>query len=148
MSRNRMKDSQSLHWMSVIKWVLIAGLLSGLGLSYMLCKNRNMNLAEETSKLKKQLALIDRRNQELAGELDVMKSPKMLERRLAENQSSLIPWGDPRSNWVRMDELDTRAALVKTGTMPRPVLNYNSSAMSLDSSVMASSGSQTQPSPH
>ena len=28
MSRNRMKNSQSLHWMGVVKWVLIAGLLA------------------------------------------------------------------------------------------------------------------------
>ena len=36
MSRNRMKNSQSLHWMGVVKWILIVGLMSVLGLSYML----------------------------------------------------------------------------------------------------------------
>ena len=45
MSRNRLKNSQSLHWMGVMKWVLIAGLLSGLGLFYMLSKNQNLHLA-------------------------------------------------------------------------------------------------------
>ena len=31
MSRNRMKNSQSLHWMGVVKWVLIFLMLAGLG---------------------------------------------------------------------------------------------------------------------
>jgi hypothetical protein len=48
MSRNRMKNSQSLHWMGVVKWILIAGLLAGLGLCYMICKNQNLHLAEKT----------------------------------------------------------------------------------------------------
>ena len=55
MSRNRMKHSQSLHWMSVVKWILIAGLLSGLGLSYMLCKNQNLHLAAESLRLRNEV---------------------------------------------------------------------------------------------
>ncbi len=55
MSRNRMKNSQSLHWMGVVKWVLIASLVSGLGLTYMLCKNQNLHLAAETRRLQIQL---------------------------------------------------------------------------------------------
>ena len=31
MSRNRMKNSQSMHWMGVVKWVLIFLMLAGLG---------------------------------------------------------------------------------------------------------------------
>ena len=62
MSRNRMKNSQSLHWMGVVKWILIAGLLAGLGLGYMICKNQNLHLAEETHGVQKQLDAIEARN--------------------------------------------------------------------------------------
>ncbi len=82
MSRNRMKNSQSLHWMGVVKWILIAGLLAGLGLCYMLCKNQNLHLAEETHRVQKQLDAIEARNAELTADLQSMKSPKLLERRL------------------------------------------------------------------
>ena len=87
MSRNRMKNSQSLHWMGVIKWILIAGLLSVLGLGYMLCKNQNLHLAEETHLAQKQLNAIEARNEELAADLRAMKSLKLLERRLAQMHS-------------------------------------------------------------
>ena len=78
MSRNRIKNSQSLHWMGVLKWVLVVGLILVLGLSYMLCKNQNLNLAEETRKLQNELDSIERRNSELALDLERMKSPSAL----------------------------------------------------------------------
>src|SRR5260221_9657721 len=74
MSRNRMKNSQSLHWMGVMKWILIAGLLSALGLFYMLSKNQNLHLAEETHKLQLELDAIVKRNEVLALDLEGMKS--------------------------------------------------------------------------
>jgi len=134
MSRNRIKNSQSLHWMGVVKWVLIAGLLSGLGLGYMLYKNQNLHLAEETQKLAKQLVSIDRRNDELSLDLEGMKSPARLQRRLAEMHSTLIAWGDPRANWERKD-LDTRARLARIGTVPRTSLNLDSSAPTADAAA-------------
>ncbi len=136
MSRNRMKHSQSLHWMGVVKWVLIAGLLAGLGLCYMLCKNQNLHLAEATHLAQKHLDAIEARNAELAADLQGMKSLRLLERRLAQMHSSLVPWGDARASWVRMDQ-NTRARLARIGTTPQATLN-------LDSSVVAASG-QRQP---
>jgi hypothetical protein len=134
MSRNRMKDSQSLHWMGVVKWILIAGLLSGLGLSYMLCKNQTLALAEETSRMQKKLAAIEARNKELACDLDTMKSPAFLQRRLAEMNSDLVQWNDPRASWVRLDQ-NTRAKVDKFGTMPRSAPNFDSSVMAADATV-------------
>jgi hypothetical protein len=125
MSRNRMKHSQSLHWMSVLKWIMITGLLSGLGLSYMLCKNQNLHLAAETLKLQAQLDGIEDRNAELALDLEGMKSMKLLQRRLVEMHSTLVYWGDPRANWVSGMEQNTRARLVKMGTMPKQTLNLD-----------------------
>lgn len=137
MSRNRMKNSQSLHWMGVIKWVLIAGLLAGLGLCYMICKNQNLHLAEETHLAQKKLDAIEARNAELALDLDRMKSMDVLRRRLLVIHSSLVAWGDARANWVRLDQ-NTRARLARIGATPQTTLN-------LDASVMAANAAAPQP---
>jgi uncharacterized protein HemX len=125
MSRNRMKNSQSLHWMGVVKWILIAGLLAGLGLCYMICKNQNLHLAEETRLVQKQLDAIEERNAELTLDLESMKSMAVLKRRLAQMHSTLVAWGDPSANWVRLDQ-NTRATLAREGTMPRSTINVDS----------------------
>jgi hypothetical protein len=125
MSRNRMKNSQSLHWMGVTKWILIVSLLAGLGLCYMLCKNQNLHLAEERNHLQRQLSEIESRNEVLEADLASMKSPKSLERRLLVMRSSLVPWSDPRATWLQWQE-NTRAHLVQTGTLPRTSLNIDS----------------------
>jgi hypothetical protein len=121
---SRKKNSQSLHWMGVIKWILIAGLLAGLGLCYVLCKNQNLHLAEETHKLQEQLDNIDSRNTSLETDLRRMKSPIRLERELAMMHSALIPLDDPRLCLVRLDE-DTRARLERDGTVPHAYINFN-----------------------
>jgi hypothetical protein len=124
MSRNRMKNSQSLHWMGVLKWVMIAGLLAGLGLCYVLCKNQNLYLAEETHKLQEQLDSIKSRNISMEADLRRMKSPLRLERELAMMHSELVPLTDPRICLERLDE-DTRARLERDGAMPNTYLNLN-----------------------
>jgi hypothetical protein len=132
-----MRNSQSLHWMGVVKWILITGLLAGLGLCYMICKNQNLHLAEETYRVQKQLDAIEARNAELAADLESMKSIKVLERRLAQMHSTLVPWNDPRANWLRLDQ-DTRARIAKIGTVPQATFN-------LDSPVMAANAAAPQP---
>jgi hypothetical protein len=134
MSRNRMKNSQSLHWMGVLKWILITGLLAGLGLCYMICKNQNLHLAQKTQDVRKQLDAIEARNDELAADLQSMKSMKLLERRLVQMHSTLVPWGDPRANWVRLDQ-NTRAVLVRMGTMPKSTLNFDSTPVAANASA-------------
>jgi len=124
MSRNRMRNSQSLHWMGVLKWILIAGLLAGLGLCYMICKNQNLHLAQKTHDVQKQLDAIEARNAELALDLQSMKSMNLLRRRLAQMHSTLISWGDPRANWLPWEQ-NTRARLAGMGAMPRTTLNLD-----------------------
>lgn len=136
MSRNRMRNSQSMHWMGVVKWILIAGLLAGLGLCYMLCKNQNLHLAEETHRVQKQIDAIEDRNETLTADLEAMKSMKSLERRLAVMHSTLVQWGDPRASWVRLDQ-NTRARVARLGTAP-------TSALNLDSSVVAATSTTGQ----
>jgi hypothetical protein len=132
MSRNRMKHSQSLHWMSVLKWIIIAGLLSGLGLGYMLCKNQNLHLAAETLKLQAQLKGMESRNDELALDLEGMKSITLLQGRLAAMHSTLVKWGDPRANWIMGMEQNTRMRLVKMGTLPKQTLNLDMNPSTAD----------------
>ncbi len=124
MSRNRMKNSQSLHLMGVIKWILIAGLLAGLGLCYVLCKNNNLKLAQDASQLRDNLASIKARNASLEADLRRMKSPLRLERELAMMHSTLVPLTDPRLCLVRLDE-NTRARLERDGTVPQTYLNLD-----------------------
>jgi hypothetical protein len=113
MSRNRMRNSQSLHWMSVLKWVMILGLGSVLGLSYMFCKNQNMRLADETRHLRLKLDGIERHNTALMIDLDHMKSPELLKRRLVLIHSTLVALYDPRmiSHVTHMEGQSTRAKL-------------------------------------
>ena len=117
MSRNRLRNSQSLHWMGVVKWVLIAGMLSVLGLSYMLCKNQNLHLAQETYRLQQQFNQINKRNSQLALDLDTMKSPLRLQRRLAQMHSTLVRLSDMGQMVVRMDQT-VRAVVPRPGTVP------------------------------
>jgi hypothetical protein len=118
MSRNRMRNSQSLHWMGVMKWVVILGFLSVLGLSYMFCKNQNLRLAADTLTLKRKLAGIEAHNTTLALDLEEMKSPMLLKRELVRLHSSLVPLYDPRmfAHETRMDDQSTRMRLVPKGT--------------------------------
>ena len=127
MSRNRLKNSQSLHWMGVLKWILIAGLLAGLGLCYMICKNQNLHLAQKAHDYQKQLDAIEARNAVLTADLQSMKSPKVLERRLTQMHSTLIYWNDPRASWVRLDQ-NTRARLARIGTLPNQSINFDNTA--------------------
>jgi hypothetical protein len=148
MSRNRVKNSQSLHWIGVIKWVVIAGLLSVLGLSYMLCKNQNVYLAVETHRSEVQLAAIMQRNESLTYDLEAMKSPIRLQRRLAEMHSSLIRLSDMGSMVVRMDQI-IHAVVPKSGAEPMAELNdgiYPTTA-AVASSGGAASSSRTAASP-
>ena len=124
MSRNRMKNSQSLHWMGVLKWILIASLLAGLGLCYVLCKNQNLHLAQEVQTLQDKLDNINSRNTSLAADLRRMKSPIRLERELAAMHSALVPLTDSRICLERLDE-DTRARLERDGTVPNAYFNLN-----------------------
>jgi len=130
MSRNRMKNSQSLHWMGVVKWVLIASLVSGLGLVYMLCKNQNLHLAAETHRLEIQLVTIEARNKELNGDLESMKSMTRLAARLKAMHSTLVGWGDPSATWKSLEQ-NTHARVVRMGTSPKGVLNFDSSVVNV-----------------
>ncbi len=128
MSRNRMRNSQSLHWMGVLKWVLILGLVSVLGLSYMFCKNQNMQLAAETKQLRVKLERIEQHNTTLALDLEMLKSPMQLKRRLAQMHSTLLPLYDPVmiAHVTRMEGQSVRMRLAPRGTEAPIDINIDS----------------------
>jgi len=131
MSRNRERNSHSLHWMGVIKWVLIAAVVSGLGLTYMLCKNQNLHLAAEIHRMEIQLASIEARNKELNGDLEGMKSMARLKKRLADMHSTLVYWNDPSLDWHSLEQ-NTHARVARVGTMPKANgMNFDDSAVGL-----------------
>ena len=134
MSRNRMRNSQSLQLMGVLSGVLIIGMITGLGLCYMLCKNQNLHLAQKTQEMQKQLESIEARNRDLALDLDGMKSMAVLKRRLLAMHSTLVQWGDPHANWVRLDQ-NTRARLARIGTAPQTSLNLDASVMAANAAA-------------
>jgi len=143
MSRNRMKNSQSLHWMGVVKWVLISSLVAGLGLVYMLCKNQNLHLAAETRRLEIQLATIETRNKELNGDLESMKSLRRLTARLNQMHSTLVYWGDPSASWASLEQ-NPHARVVRPGTTPRTAVNFDSTIVT---SVTPQAAATTQANP-
>jgi hypothetical protein len=104
--------------MGVLKWVVILGFLSVLGLSYMFCKNQNLRLADQTQTLRKKLDRIERQNTTLALDLEMLKSPLVLERRLRQMRSSLVLLSDPmmQPHIAHMEGQSTRMRLAPTGT--------------------------------
>ena len=122
MSRNRLRHSHSLHWMGVLKWILIVGLMSVLGLVYMLGKNQNLHLAQETYHLQEQLEAINLRNEQLNFDLNRMKSPAALVKRLAQMHSTLVRLDQMALNVVPMGASSTRMRL-EQNTMPTRDIN-------------------------
>ena len=148
MSRNRLRHSHSLHWMGVLKWILIVGLLSVLGLVYMLGKNQNLHLAQETYRLQEQLDAINQRNDQLNFDLYRMKSPAALARRLTLMHSTLVRLDQMAAgSVVSMEQNGTRMRLEGIGTVPDSDINL-STTHSLNLPPVASTegaGASSQP---
>ena len=94
MSRNRLRNSNSLHLTTVLKVVLMLALIASLGLSYIFLDNRQKRLANEISKQETQLKVMTERNLQMQSVIDRLKSPAALERRVA------------GSNLVKLTELE------------------------------------------
>jgi uncharacterized protein HemX len=108
--------------MGVLKWILIVGLMSVLGLVYMLGKNQNLHLAQETYRLQDQLDAINLRNEQLNYDLNVMKSPAALAHRLAQMHSTLVRLDQmPAGSVVSMEQTSTRMRLERMETIPSTV---------------------------
>lgn len=117
MSRNRFKHSQSLHWAQVLKFTVTAGLCLVLGLSYIMCKNLQMRLADDTEGQKRELRKILKRNQDLQYNIAWVSSAQELQRKVAPN--GLVPVGELLV--VRRD-FGTGASLARTYSPNLPTL--------------------------
>ncbi len=83
MSSNRIKGSQSLHWATVLTWIVLIGMMAALGVSYLVLKNKILRIAQETSKQEQELIAWRDRNAQLQAAIQVLKSPQELQRRVA-----------------------------------------------------------------
>lgn len=83
MSRNRVKSSQSLHWATVMFWVILIGMMASLGVSYLVLKNRIIRIAEETRKQETELLRWKDRNAQLQAAIQTLRSPQELQRKVA-----------------------------------------------------------------
>jgi hypothetical protein len=101
MSRNRYKDSHSLHWAAVLKWLAIVGTLAFLGMSYVLMKNQILRTANEVRDLETELANWQKRNQQLRGNIEQLASPARLQRRVKDLGLGLVQINELEI--VRMD---------------------------------------------
>jgi cell division protein FtsB len=115
MSRNRMRNSQSLKWSTVLQIIVVVGLLLMLGVSYLAYQNHVRRLAQDELKLRKDLAMMEERNRQLSGNLARLKSPLEIERRMAALNLRFVkimelenhPMDDetsPRARWSRPPE--------------------------------------------
>ncbi len=110
MSRNRVKNSQTLHWSTIVKWGALVGVFALLGLSYLVFKNQIVSTASETAKQEKQLRQIVERNRQLSVDVARLKSPQRLERYVALVNSRLpAPQQFVRITEERLVRLDRTA---------------------------------------
>ena len=144
MSRNRLRHSHSLHWMGVLKWILIVGLMSVLGLVYMLGKNQNLHLAQEAYRLQEQLNAINQRNDQLNYDLIRMKSPEALEKQLAKMHSTLVRLDQMALSVEPMGPRSSTRMRLERETMPTKGINLLvPSNLNLNPPVAASTPQQT-----
>ncbi len=99
MSRNRVKSSQSLHWATVLFWVVLVGMIASLGVSYLVLKNRIIRIAEESRKQEVELMRWKDRNAQLQAAIQTLRSPKELEKKIS--GMGLVRVSELQ--WIRMD---------------------------------------------
>lgn len=92
MSRNRFKDGHSLHWAKVLQYVAGVAVLLIIGLGFLAAKNYQMRLADEALQARKELARINRSNQQLQDNVNCLISPAVLQRRV--NDSGMVSVGE------------------------------------------------------
>ncbi|MCS7064125.1 MAG: septum formation initiator family protein [Methylacidiphilales bacterium] len=82
MSRNRRLSSANLHWAPILGWGAMLVFLAVLGLLFLHYKNQIITVAEETARLEKEYALLRQRTAVLQADLDNLKAPQELKRRI------------------------------------------------------------------
>lgn len=64
MNRNEHHSDLPLSAMGIVKWILITGLLAGLGLCYILCKNKNLQLEEQIMVLQQDSGVVQEKTRD------------------------------------------------------------------------------------
>lgn len=74
----------------VVKYVLVIGLFSVLGLSYVMCKTHIFTLAQQVKEQEKKLAQTEEENSKLDLVINQLKSPRELQRKMERKQLVLV----------------------------------------------------------
>lgn len=84
MSRNRKNQSAAIRFGPVLKAIVLCGFIGGSAIGYVWQKNQLGNLGLQIKKKEDRLKQLTDANKSLAKQLDTLRSPFYLERRLKE----------------------------------------------------------------
>ena len=90
MSRNRAKNTHSLHWAAVLKWVGVLMTFSILGAGYVAKKNQVLRLASEVQTQEDELNAWKKRNLQLKCNIAQLSSFGELQARLNSLGSGMV----------------------------------------------------------
>ena len=90
MSRNRTKNTHSLHWAAVLKWVGVLMTFSILGAGYVAKKNQVLRLASEVQTQEDELNAWKKRNLQLKCNIAQLTSFGQLQARLNTLGSGMV----------------------------------------------------------
>ena len=91
MAGNRKNQSAAVHFSAVLKVVLLCTLIGGSAIGYVWQKSEISRLAKQMVAKEKALDQLRRDNKLLAGQLVVLHSPVMIDRRAKELNLGLAP---------------------------------------------------------
>lgn len=90
MSRNRRTQSAAVRFAPALKAGLLCLLIGGSAIGYVWQKNQLMELGRKIKEKENDLAQLRQINQKLAKQLDTLRSPAYLERRIKELNLNLV----------------------------------------------------------
>jgi len=94
MSRNRAKNTHSLHWATVLTCIAVVMTVSILGASFVALKNKVLRLAAEVRTQEVDLDNWKRRNQQLQYNINRVSSYEELQRRITFLNSGMVKIGE------------------------------------------------------
>jgi hypothetical protein len=102
MGRNRKYQTTATRFGPALKAFLLCLLIGGSGVGYVWQKSQIDELGKQMLKREKQLAELNVQNENLKEQLNKMRSPKELERRIVELKLGLVR--PQQSQWLRLQE--------------------------------------------
>jgi hypothetical protein len=117
MSRNRVRNTHSLHFAAVLKWVVLVAFLSIFGIGYVMLKNKVLRLASEVNDQELVLKGWRKRNDQLRCNLNQLASIGELQRRVAALGSGMVRIGELQNVPMEGPRME-RTAIARGGPTP------------------------------